>query len=44
MRKKFTFKTKRETCRVTMAQIQQNIILKKCMRLTLDEIAQALRL
>ena len=29
MRKKFTFKTKRETCPATMAQIQQNIILKK---------------
>jgi hypothetical protein len=28
MRKKFTFKTKRETCPATMAQIQQNIILK----------------
>tara|TARA_X000000950_G_scaffold110855_1_gene139715 strand:+ start:138 stop:314 length:177 start_codon:yes stop_codon:yes gene_type:complete len=28
MRKKFTFKTTRETCTATMAQIQQNIILK----------------
>jgi len=44
MRKKFTFKTKRETCPATMAQIQQNIILKKCMWLTLGEIARILSL
>jgi hypothetical protein len=42
--KKFVFKGKCETCRGTMAQIQQNIILKKCMGLILDEIAQVLRL
>ncbi len=41
---KSTFKTKRETCPATMAQIQQNIILKKCMWLTLGEIAQILSL
>ena len=44
MRKKFTFKTKRETCPATMAQIQQNIILKKYMWLTLGEIARILSL
>ena len=42
--KKFTFKTTRETCPATMAQIQQNIILKKCMWLTLGEIARILNL
>ena len=41
--KKLTFISTYETCRETMAQIQQNIILKKCMWLTLGEIIQVLR-
>ena len=44
MRKKFTFKTKRETCPATMSQMQQNIILKTFMWLALGEIARILSL